>query len=95
MSGPDKMYASESTRGQCIVSFATPSEEYCIPYTRTDLIPDPHAIARAALEKAATAAYVVCAETRHVTLGSKAEAAILALASNPAALAEIVKGVKG
>jgi hypothetical protein len=65
-----------------------------VEYTRTATIPDPAAIARAALEKAAAAAYVVCAETRHVTLGSKAEAAILALASNPAALAEIVKGVK-
>jgi len=53
MSGPDRIYASKSTRGQCVVSFATPSEEYCIPYTRADLIPDPAAIARAALEKAA------------------------------------------
>jgi hypothetical protein len=39
-----------------------------IPSTRAD-----------ALEDAAMVAYRVCAETRHVTLGDKAAAAILAL----------------
>jgi hypothetical protein len=106
MSGPDKMYASYSTRGQCVVSFAasTPSEEYCIPYTRTDLIPDPHAVARAALEKAAEIAdeyhrralewaKTVRGLEQHIgeTDSSRIAAAIRAL-MEPAALAEIVKG---
>jgi hypothetical protein len=85
---PEKIWAA---RGMYDVM---PNRRHPAPaeYTRTDLIPNPHAIALAALEKAATAAYVVCAETRHVTLGSKAEAAILALANDSAALAEIVEG---
>ena len=97
MSGPDKMYASKSTRGQCVVSFATPSEEYCIPYTRTATIPDPLAIARAALEAAADAAkgrILTVSEGLLINTANHAAAAIRALANDPAALAEIVGRVE-
>jgi hypothetical protein len=67
--------------------------------------PDPHAIARAALEKAAKAAERYAsfpqptsrAARYHEAHNVKANiaAAIRALANDPAALAEIVKGVKG
>jgi len=54
--------------------------------TRTDLI-DPHAIARAALEAARRKALSLAYDGDHTVAN-----AIRALADNPAALAEIVKG---
>jgi hypothetical protein len=78
MSGPDKVRLGKTAGGQWC-SFDDPDFP---EYTRTDLIPDPHAIARAALEKAADE----CALRAD-------QIAIRALASDPAALAEIVKGV--
>jgi len=55
----------------------------------TPMIPrsEAEAMAAAALDMAAQAAYRVCAETRHVTLGRSAEAAILSLTPADAARA--------
>jgi len=62
--------------------------------------PDPHAVALAALEKAADEAHRSAMRRANMNAtwrqgGIDAAEAIRALANDPAALAEIVKGVKG
>jgi hypothetical protein len=57
--------------------------------TRTATIPDPHAIARAALEKAADEIL-----SKWATTHKELEAHIRALANDPAALAKILGRVK-
>lgn len=37
---PERIWASKSTKGQCVVSFSTPSEEYCTEYIRRDAVRD-------------------------------------------------------
>jgi hypothetical protein len=68
-------------------------------YTRTDLIPEPHAIARAALEKAAERItdavwleYRDSIENKWVFRKEHVDNAIRRALMDPAALAEIVKG---
>jgi hypothetical protein len=103
MSGPDKivlqpcaMYGWDHPDRVKYPVF--PAEEY----TRTATIPDPAAIARAALEAAAKriAQIQVDGATSQYAEGYSDGVgdcfnAIRALANDPAALAEIVKGVKG
>jgi hypothetical protein len=66
-------------------------------YTRTDLIPDPHAIARAAMEAAAICALCQVSADPHRTAESVAmdiNNAIRAIINDPSRVAEIVKGSK-
>jgi hypothetical protein len=63
-----------------------------VEYTRTDTIPNPHDIARAALEKAKAAASATCDAEWEFALGLKVSDAIDAIMENDAELAKIVKG---
>ena len=47
---PKRIWANKSINSECVVSFASPSEQYCIEYIRADLSAD---LVRAALERAA------------------------------------------
>ena len=35
---PERIWASKSTSGNCVVSFSSQSDEYCIEYVRADLV---------------------------------------------------------
>jgi hypothetical protein len=108
MSGPDKLYRWMDGAHVHIAAMAHPAYE-CTEYTRSDLIPDPHAIARAALEAAAKLVDCGCGHREAVlsdihgrwafcgepSCGAIEADAIRAIMDDPAALAEILKGVKG
>jgi hypothetical protein len=36
---PETIWASNSTTGECVISFSTPSDGYSIEYRRADLVP--------------------------------------------------------
>jgi hypothetical protein len=102
MSGPEKIWATmmdpEFARSGTFVDcekYPQKPNADADQYTRTDLIPNPHDVARAALEKAKAAASATCEEEWEFLLSRKIIDAIDAIMENDAALAEIVKGVKG
>lgn len=56
---PERIWASKSTKGECVVSFSTPSEEYAIEYARADLLDAMTAERDAALARVAAIAKLV------------------------------------